>query len=206
MSDKQRDGYDTWDIIIKIVATIAIPWAIFCYTAESTQAKLSIEESTQQGERELKILSLLASNNSKELRIATLYATHLVENKLIHPVFKDIALNAYPSQPAGNVAEGRLVYVHIADETQRTKAVALQQELRKQGFIVPGIENVGDDKGRKATSPSAFEIRYFISDDKTHAEEINKTIATALNMTATPTLISGYNRTLPIEVWFPATN
>lgn len=65
------------------------------------------------------------------------------------------ALNQLPSR----------VYLHIADERQRELARSWQQQLAKQQYLLPGIENVG--KG-----PNTTEVRYFFESDRQVAGQI----------------------------------
>ena len=60
------------------------------------------------------------------------------------------------------------VYLQIFDEKQREQAQALQLSLRQQGFLVPGIENVGE----KAQAIKHTEIRFFDGSDKDTAKQV----------------------------------
>lgn len=71
-------------------------------------------------------------------------------------------------QPTGRV----LVYIQIADESQRDGAAKLQRGLNAQPpFRAPGIEKVG-----AASSPSHAEVRYFYDDDRTAAAALTKSL------------------------------
>lgn len=62
------------------------------------------------------------------------------------------------------------VYLHIAEESQRPTAQALQTALIEAGFVVPGIQNVAG----KAYVPPQSEVRFFASGART--EEIARKI------------------------------
>jgi hypothetical protein len=62
----------------------------------------------------------------------------------------------------------RRVYLHIFDEKQREKAQALQSSLRQQGYLVPGIENVGE----KAQAIKQTEVRFFDDSDRDTANKV----------------------------------
>jgi hypothetical protein len=50
--------------------------------------------------------------------------------------------------------------LHISDESQRDTANLAAAKLRSAGFIVPGIEYVGQK------APNATQVRYFQRDDE----------------------------------------
>ncbi len=60
------------------------------------------------------------------------------------------------------------VYLQIFDEQDRAKAKQIQSGLRQQGFIAPGIENVGN----KAQTVKQTEIRFFNDSDKDSANKV----------------------------------
>lgn len=68
------------------------------------------------------------------------------------------ALSAIPVQ----------VFLHIASEAQREKAMQVVTVLQQRGYVTPGIENISG----KAESPKNTNVRYFNDEDKTTAEAI----------------------------------
>jgi hypothetical protein len=111
-----------------------------------------------------------------------------------HPVTPNNIVHLKPVHPT-------TVYIQIAKEEQREKAKKIQSSLQKEGFSVPGIENVGDDIGPRPYLPESCEIRYFSAGDKNHADRIENILRSnginpvkeALNPKSSPT---------PIEIWF----
>jgi hypothetical protein len=63
------------------------------------------------------------------------------------------------------------VYMQIADEQQREKVQELQSILRQRGFLVPGIEKIGEKQAVKKT-----EVRYFDDSDKVHADQVQSIV------------------------------
>ena len=59
------------------------------------------------------------------------------------------------------------IYVHIADESQRVDAQALQAHFRDQRFLMPGVENVGS-----ARAPAVADVRYFNDGDAAIAKGV----------------------------------
>lgn len=231
MPDKPRDAWDKLDLLVRIIASILIPWTIFCYTDASTHATLEIQNSTAVREREFKIISMISSDSLSEISAGVHYGIHLIERREANRIISGVAgsiynstdnrtlqtallplietVNASGASPsersvAKNLLSKKTIYIQIFAESQRRNATILQQSLRNNDFIAPGIENVGDDKGPRADPQKDFEIRYYADGDKIFAEEIKKIAEASLDMTADPKLIPGYSRSLPIEVWFPA--
>lgn len=94
------------------------------------------------------------------------------------------ALNKLPSR----------VYLHIAEESQRALVRNWQQQLAKQQYLLPGIENVG--KGPKTT-----EVRYFFESDRQVAENIARELK-ASDASAQPRKIDNAKaRPGNIEIW-----
>lgn len=56
------------------------------------------------------------------------------------------------------------IYIQIGDESEREKARAVVQQLRKKGYLVPGIENVG------GKVPTASQLRYYPDDSFAQAD------------------------------------
>jgi len=91
----------------------------------------------------------------------------------------------------------RRVYLHIADESQRGAALNLASRLREEGYLVPGVENVGRN------SPGQTEVRFFNSEDADFAEDVFE-IAAAANVPslASPKCPPLYARLGHVEVFF----
>jgi hypothetical protein len=62
--------------------------------------------------------------------------------------------------PASAPALPQRIYVHIAEESQRGDAQALQSHFRDRKFLMPGVENVG-----LARAPAVADVRYFNDSD-----------------------------------------
>jgi hypothetical protein len=52
------------------------------------------------------------------------------------------------------------IYLHIGDESQRPRARRIAGELKQAGYLVPGIENVGERR-----RPRSTEVRYYARTD-----------------------------------------
>jgi hypothetical protein len=101
--------------------------------------------------------------------------------------------------PASAPGLPKRIYVHIADESQRVDAQALQAHFRDQRFLMPGVENVGS-----ARAPAVADVRYFNDDDAAIAKGVLDEMR-KLGMKVDPA-----PRKLPlkappgqIEIWFP---
>jgi hypothetical protein len=68
------------------------------------------------------------------------------------------------------------VYIQIYSEKDRDKAKEFQTKLLENKFVVPGIENVGDDNGSKADPIKQNIVKYYNDADKTNAEKIQALI------------------------------
>ena len=92
------------------------------------------------------------------------------------------------------------IYLQIGDENLRKKATEVGQQLRKKGYIVPAIENVGSER-----IPNVSQLRYYPSDSFAQADskDILSTLE-GLGIRLEPKGISG--RVLPrprhYEIWF----
>jgi len=109
----------------------------------------------------------------------------------------------FPTQVAalpGQAVEFRpVVWIQIGKESQRASAEKLRSQLRVDGFIAPGTENVGK-KG--VTLPKLLQVRYFRDVDRKIAEDV----LAAMKKTG---IAGGIVRRLdmktqsnPIEVWY----
>ena len=96
------------------------------------------------------------------------------------------------------------VYIQIGDESQRGPARVLQARLKEDGFIVPGIENVGS----KAVLTVKAEVRYYRDEEKDEALKIVQIMSTTgigAAVNDVPRKIEGGSgvRRRQYEVWFP---
>lgn len=92
------------------------------------------------------------------------------------------------------------VYLHIQDDAQRASAANVRNMLAKAGFIVPGIEEVGQMK------MNVSEVRYFRRDDQPAVADIIKVLKEA-GINARDKYIPGNEDSSKIrpkhyEVWF----
>jgi hypothetical protein len=92
------------------------------------------------------------------------------------------------------------VFLQIYDETQREPAKQIQTKLRESNFIVPGIENVGDNNGSKANPIKQSLVKYYNDADKTNAENIQKILGEGFSLQKGSTKLKVEVGT--IEVWF----
>jgi hypothetical protein len=69
--------------------------------------------------------------------------------------------------PASARALPQRIYVHIAEESQRGDAQALQSHFRDRQFLMPGIEDVG-----RARAPAVADVRYFNDGDAAIAKDV----------------------------------
>jgi hypothetical protein len=90
------------------------------------------------------------------------------------------------------------VYIHIANESQRSLATTARSAIRAAGQVVPGIENVG-------TGPNATELRYFVQSEAALAGTISDELKAA-GIQAPAVYASGFDtskiRPNHFELWF----
>ncbi|HJQ27029.1 MAG TPA: hypothetical protein VKA60_24285 [Blastocatellia bacterium] len=73
------------------------------------------------------------------------------------------------------------VYLQINDESQREKANQVAELLQKQGFIVPGVENVS----RKSITTTKTDVRFY-TDNPEGAGDLSKIKAALKQVEITP--------------------
>ncbi|MCV0393957.1 MAG: hypothetical protein K5872_19825 [Rhizobiaceae bacterium] len=92
------------------------------------------------------------------------------------------------------------VYVHVPDTQSRTKAQQAREILEAQKALVPGIENVGQQR-----SPTASELRYFRRDEAAEAERLAEGLQ-AGGIDAVARFVPGFEnaaiRPRHYELWF----
>lgn len=99
-----------------------------------------------------------------------------------------------------DVQEKSLIYVQIADASQRAAAERLGDQLRAAGYSAQGIEQV-------KVAPSTPELRYFRGDDKAEASKIVDQLKGWGFVDVRVRLISGYEEEAKLkqfELWLPA--
>lgn len=114
------------------------------------------------------------------------------EKILANVVSQSVATAKSESSPA-------TAYMQIYAETQRETAQLLQNKLRDNGFLVPAIENVGDDSGNKADPIKQNLVRYYNDADKDYAERARTLLGTDYVLQKGPTRLKAAHGT--IEVW-----
>jgi hypothetical protein len=98
------------------------------------------------------------------------------------------------------------VYIHISDESQRQMAKLLESTLINEGFVIPGIENIG--KKPNIFIPSRTEVRYYRIEELAGAQRliaILKSQQPSMAINETPVKISGTGRGTRaghFEIWF----
>lgn len=97
-----------------------------------------------------------------------------------------------------------LVFLHIADESQRKRATEIGKKLQAQGYVVPGVENVRERAPKMGT-----QLRFFRRNDE-GAADINGIMAVLKgeNIEAQPVTLSlkyaGSATARQYEIWFGA--
>jgi GH25 family lysozyme M1 (1,4-beta-N-acetylmuramidase) len=103
-------------------------------------------------------------------------------------------------QASAMAIKAKRVYLQYAGPQQLGLAQTLQSDLAKQGFFVPGPEDVGDK------APSQTEVRYFHESDKPDAESLRKLLLVAgpvvIQLTPNPKNLAPPGQ---FEVWLAAT-
>lgn len=95
------------------------------------------------------------------------------------------------------------VYIHIVDESQREKAKSYGKLLENNGFIVPGIENVGNIR------LTGTQIRYFRDkEDENLANKVKQLLESEIKNVRVQ-YVPGYEdsttmRPKHLEIWFAA--
>jgi len=95
------------------------------------------------------------------------------------------------------------LYFHISDESQRARARQAAEFLTSNGYLVPGITNVG------TKSPQQNELRYFRKDESALPHTIVELLRQSTGAAWEETYTSGYEQSSDIrpghfEVWFGA--
>lgn len=139
--------------------------------------------------------------------LADKIASNSEESKEIRDILnKPSSPNPKPTLTADSNPDEKIsprVYIHISNENQRSSARAIEKILesdKTNGFIVPGIENVG------AKSPDITEIRYFRSEDSSEATKVMNILRQNGIKNVRMLSLNGSSKIRPkhLEIWFAA--
>jgi hypothetical protein len=119
-----------------------------------------------------------------------------VVKRLDNPIVSDSQVDAAVASSAQDLP--RRVYIQIYQESQLGPAQKIQTLLRKEKFVVPGIENVSS-KGAGVVRQT--QVRYFNDQDKDAAERVKTVLAENGFRDAVVTRLSAKNPGV-IEIWF----
>lgn len=162
-------------------------------------------------EKELSLQSALYLATKKQLPpelmpVLTSVATSVAnndKNKKTRDEVRKSLLNAAEQNPAFapeiKAKLSTLVYLQIATEAQREKAIKIQSDLIQNKFSAPGIENVSKNKV-KIEIPNITEVRYFRDEDKTQIEKIKNILKSNGITTVREDKVAGTDQ--QIEIWF----
>ena len=186
---KERDWID-------VASTLALPVVIAVFGSIYTWHKDRADEAQKRWERDSSYVKYLVSTNEQERNLGLLIITDLQNrgqfSEDLRPVVTAVAAQLRPSDPSRGTAvkilsnvsgsstsqasaninaitPARLVYIQIGHESQRQRAMELQDALRKQGFQTPEIELV-------AHPTFNTYVRYFVAKTKDQANEINSVL------------------------------
>ncbi|MGB6691595.1 MAG: SPOR domain-containing protein [Terracidiphilus sp.] len=184
--NKDRDWID-------VASTLALPVVIAVFGSLYTWHKDRADEAQKRWERDSSYVKFLVSTNEQERNLGLLIITDLQNrgqfSEDLSPVVTAVAARLRPSDPSRDTAvkilsnvpgsstsqasasinaitPARLVYIQIGHESQRARAMALQDALRKQGFQTPEIEVVPHPTFNTY-------VRYFVPKTKDQANQIN---------------------------------
>ncbi|MCW3107022.1 MAG: hypothetical protein JWQ09_1528 [Segetibacter sp.] len=93
------------------------------------------------------------------------------------------------------------IYLQIANADQRPKAKAVEAKLEANGFVIPGIENVG----KIAHMPPITEVRYYRDEEKSEATSLIGLLQKeGIEVNSTPQKVrsGGEARPRHYELWF----
>lgn len=216
MSEKKnRDWLD-------VTSSLALPVVIAIFGYLYTWHKDRADDAQKRWERDSSYVKFLVSTNEQERNLGLLIITDLQNrgqfSEDLRPVVTAVAAGLRPSDPSRGTAvrilsnasgssasqasaninaitPARLVYIQIGHESQRERAMALQDALRKQGFQTPEIELV-------AHPTFGTFVRYFVPKTKEQADAINSLMQ---GMKFTPTVQDftggGDSGSDALEVW-----
>ncbi len=189
-----RDIWAKVDILLKAIASVALPIALFWFGHQVTLQQAASAAANLRIERLTSLLGSLASENERERRIAIEVAGYLAKIEQLPlelvPVLITIASDD-PSSVTARAASNALskvetaspalkpeiekglsslparIYFHISRLEQRTDAQSLRERLVSKlgtGFSVPGIE--------RKDGPATNELRFFKKEEASEANDI----------------------------------
>ncbi|MBL1173719.1 hypothetical protein [Pantanalinema sp. GBBB05] len=107
--------------------------------------------------------------NQKKAQLAQLITA---QQNLIAEIPQPIVQSAYAANPS-IAKKAPLVYIQIRDQSQKKIAQSLSNTLTKEGFIVPGLDQVNTGPNNRT------QVRYFRPQDKEIADSLVKTLQTS---------------------------
>lgn len=183
-------------------------------TAQINQAQQEVQKLEEQRrgleqQREVlsKTISEIAARDPEPVKQAINEVT--AEQLKKTPSDQDEKKRRYTEQAIAQVIEAeprvarslKRVYLHIGNEKHRERATQIAEQLKKAGYIVPGIENVGDNAPKGLT-----ELRCSLRSDAERDEAL-KIIGLlqqwGVKMEPQPVKIAA--RPWQYELWFGAT-
>jgi len=195
-----RDAWSKIDIVLKALAGVALPIALFWIGHQFSVQQENATVSNRQAERLSSLLAPLASENPTERRIAIEVAAYWAMRDQLPPELVPIITNIAKEDPSATTAQAAAVallqieksdpglrsaiegdiesapariYFHISVETQREAARTLAARLLETlgpEFVVPGVE--------KKPGPTANELRFFKKSEKEEADKIAQALST----------------------------
>jgi hypothetical protein len=187
MSEKRdRDWID-------VASSLALPVVIAVFGYLYTWHKDRADDAQKRWERDSSYVKFLVSTNEQERNLGLLIITDLQNrgqfSEDLRPVVTAVAAGLRPSDPSRSTAvrilsnvpgssasqasaninaitPARQVYIQIGHESQRERAMELQDALRKHGFQTQEIELVPHPTFNTY-------VRYFVPTSKDQANQIN---------------------------------
>jgi hypothetical protein len=118
-----------------------------------------------------------------------------IENKVTSEVRQEV--EEIRAKPAEVIAKNKTVYIQVAHREQRERAAQLQERLKANGFLAPGIENAWN------RSPNRLQVRYFPDDLQLANQVADLLTAEGIGTPQMVKLDIGGRTSGAIEVWFP---
>lgn len=93
-----------------------------------------------------------------------------------------------------------IVYIQVADGSQRSHGESLRSALQAKGYVALGVENIAG----KALPPGVTEVRYFSDADAVEASSVAQAAKAALGLAEVPVrrIERKSERKQPLEIWF----
>ncbi|MGQ0801353.1 MAG: KGGVGR-motif variant AAA ATPase [Pseudomarimonas sp.] len=125
--------------------------------AEVVSARLALESLKEAEEAQVRVqqsAAVLIAAATDTLNAEDLSSRQSASARLADAQSEFAAASAPTAEPSDECPAGRRLYMHVANEVDRTSAQQLIGSLEKERFIVPGIELVN-------ATPSITDVRYF---------------------------------------------